>query len=214
MDCQTFRSIVEPRLKDGGAKQALSPDVERHLQNCAVCRDKYASLFDSADNGREIIPDPAEQKKLNPLEDDPADPFPDISDPVEFKDAPITFTLILDNRQEEIKVVEPEVDFPIPEGARLQVREKDACLTDVVFKFNPPGNRPYELHFTTLKGVRYPADHILSFGSEKAADKDLLRVYSMPIIDRGGLRASIEMTRGKARIYIQFRRTGQAGRGR
>jgi len=204
MDCKTFRSIVDPYLKDGMVKKVLNGDVERHLQNCAVCRDKYVPLFDSDSDDRKIPPDPAELKKLNPLDDDPSDQFPDISDPVEFKDAPITFTLILDDREEELKVVEPEVDFPIPEGGRLQVREKDACLTDVVFKFNPASDRPYELHFTALKEVRYARDHVRSFGAEKAADKDLSDVYSMAIIDRGGLLASIEMTRGKARIYIQY----------
>lgn len=170
MDCKTFRSLIEPCLKNNAAKEALSGDVERHLQNCAACRDKYAPLFDSDNVDNKIIPDPAELKGLNPIDDDPFDQFPDISDPVEFKDAPITFTLHLDGRKEEIKVVEPEVDFPIPEGGRLEVREKDAGLTDVAFKFNPESDRPYELHFKTLKGVRYAADNILSFGSEKATD--------------------------------------------
>lgn len=206
MECKTFRGIVESRLKNGVVNEALTGEAARHLQNCALCRDKYAPFLDSDnDNRPKIAPEPAELKKSNPLDDDPADQFPDIADPVEFKDTPITFMLILDDRQEEIKVVEPEVDLPIPEGARLAVRENDVCLTDVSFKFNPASDRPYELHFSTLKGIRYAADHVKAFGTEKAADKDLRRAYSMAIIDRGGLHATIEMTRGKARIHIQYR---------
>ena len=61
-----------------------------------------------------------------------------------FKDAPLTFTLLLDGREEEIKVVEPEVGFPLPWGGRLVVRENEARLTDVVFRFHPEKERPYE----------------------------------------------------------------------
>jgi hypothetical protein len=82
------------------------------------------------------------------------DSFPDISAATEYKDAPITFTLHdTRGRQVEIKLVEPEVDYPLPENDRLVVAEKDACLTDVVFKFNPASDRPYELYFKVLKGV-------------------------------------------------------------
>ncbi|UCD78204.1 MAG: hypothetical protein JSW26_22770 [Desulfobacterales bacterium] len=37
------------------------------------------------------------------------------------KDAPITFTLLLNGREEEVEIVEPEVDVPLPEESRLVV---------------------------------------------------------------------------------------------
>jgi hypothetical protein len=50
----------------------------------------------------------------------------------------------LDGREEEIKVVEPEVGFPLPWDGRLVVRENEARLTDIVFRFHPEKERPYE----------------------------------------------------------------------
>ena len=45
------------------------------------------------------------------------DSFPDISAATEYKDAPITFTLHdTRGREVEIKLVEPEVDYPLPEN--------------------------------------------------------------------------------------------------
>jgi hypothetical protein len=145
----------------------------------------------------------------NTFKDDSSDQFPDISDPVEYKDAPITFTLHeVRGRQEEIKIVEPELDYPLPEDDRLVVAEKDARLTDVVFKFNPTSDRPYELHFKVLMGIAYPADHLIVFGTSMDEDKDLLSVYKMEIVNRGGVKAWIEMTQGKARLVIKYE--GQA----
>jgi len=64
---------------------SLNSSEKRVKRNyCAVCRDTYAPLFDSEnDNNNKIIPEHAELKKINPIDDDPSDQFPDISDPVE-----------------------------------------------------------------------------------------------------------------------------------
>ena len=62
----------------------------------------------------------------------------DITAAEEYKDRPITFTLYdARGRQLEIKIVEPELEYPLPENDRLVVSEKDDYITDLVFKFNP-----------------------------------------------------------------------------
>jgi hypothetical protein len=135
------------------------------------------------------------------------DSFPDISAATEYKDAPITFTLHdTRGRQVEIKLVEPEVDYPLPENDRLVVAEKDACLTDVVFKFNPASDRPYELYFKVLKGVTYATDHLVVFGTAEADDPDLRNQYDLEIVARGNVKAWIRMTQGKARLAVKYER--------
>jgi hypothetical protein len=123
---------------------------------------------------------------------------------VELKDGPISFTLHLDGREEAVKVVEPEMDVPLPEGGRLVVAENEAIWCDVRFVFNPQSDRPYELHFSVLMGITYATKHQVSFGIPLAEDKDLLSRYKMEIADRGGVKAWIEMTQGKARLFIQY----------
>jgi hypothetical protein len=124
---------------------------------------------------------------------------------VELNDVPVTFTLHLDEREEAVKVVEPEIDVPLPEDGRLVVREKEAVWCDVRFAFNPDGDRPYELHFRVLMGNPYTADHLVAFGTPVAEDKDLLNRYEMEVVARAGVKAWIIMTRGKARLYIKYR---------
>lgn len=204
MDCKTFRSIVDPGLKNDAPKKALSRDLKHHLQSCAICQDRYASQFEYDNVDDQAIPDTAELKAVSPSVDDLLDPFPDISDPVEFKDAPLTFTLLLDGREEEIKMVEPEVDIPLPRGGRLVVREKETRLTDVVFKFHPEKERPYQLHFTVRAGVSYAEPHVFTYGKPETNDKGFNDVYTESIVVGGGLRAWIEMRRGNARIFIQY----------
>ena len=204
MDCKTFRSVVESYLKNGMAKKVLSRNLERHLQSCAICRDRYASQLEYNKVDDQVIANTAEIRAISPSADDLLDPFPDISDPIEFKDAPITFTLLLDGRKEEIKVVEPEVDFPLPRGGQLVVRENEAILTDVVFRFHPEKERPYELHFTVKAGVSYAEPHVCRYGKPVINDKVINDVYKESIIARGGVKAWIEMRRGTARIYIQY----------
>ena len=151
----------------------------------------------------EEIPVSSKAIGLNPELDEKYDQFPDLSEPIEFKDVPVSFTLHLDRRQEAIKVVEPEMDFPLPEGGRLVVKDRDVCLTDVVFRFNVESDRPYELHFAVHRGV-HAKDHVLTFGAEKDADKNLIGVYTEKIVERGSLQARIEMTHGKARLAIKY----------
>jgi hypothetical protein len=47
---------------------------------------------------------------------------------IELNDGPITFALHLDGRKEAVKVVEPEMDVPLPEGGRLVVKKKKSGL--------------------------------------------------------------------------------------
>lgn len=123
---------------------------------------------------------------------------------VELKDGPITFTLHLDGREEPVKVVESEMDVPLPEGGRLVVAENEATWCDVRFVFNPESDRPYELHFSVLMGITYATNHQVAFGIPLEEDQDLLSRYQMEIVDRGGVKAWIEMTQGKARLYINY----------
>ena len=140
----------------------------------------------------------------------PSDPMPDLTDAKEYKDRPITFTLHeARGRQEEIKIVEPELDFPLPENDRLVVAEKEHCLTDVVFKFNPASGRPYELYFKALMGITYETDHLMAFGTRLEDDENLLNEYDFEIVDRGGVKAWIKMTQGKARLAIKYEGGGQ-----
>jgi hypothetical protein len=122
---------------------------------------------------------------------------------MEPKDMNVSFTLDLDGREEAVKVVEPEVDVPLPEGGRLMVEENDAMWCDVKFAFNPDNDRPYELHFRVLMGITYSDDHLIAFGTPVADDRDLLNQYKMEIVSRETLKAWIEMTQGKARLAIK-----------
>jgi hypothetical protein len=122
---------------------------------------------------------------------------------VELKDGSIRFTLHLNGREEPVKVVESEMDVPLPEGGRLVVAENEATWCDVKFVFNPESDRPYELHFSVLMGITHATDHLAAFGCPIEEDRDLLGRYKMEIVARGGLKAWIEMTDGKARLAIQ-----------
>jgi hypothetical protein len=122
---------------------------------------------------------------------------------VELNDVPVTFTLHLDGREEAVKVVEPEMDVPLPENGRLVVKEKEVIWCDVRFTFNPDSHRPYELHYKVLMGNAYTADHLVAFGTPVAQDKDLLNKYKMEVVARGGVLAWLEMTQGKARLFIK-----------
>ena len=126
---------------------------------------------------------------------------PDLLDPIEFKDKPITFTLLLDGRQEPIKVVEPEFDLPIPEESRLVVNDRGSCIVDVRFGFRPDRQRPYTLHFRTYNRMQHRPPKVLSFGPP---GKDMHKVFKETIVDEGGVRAELEMTHGKARLHIRY----------
>ena len=201
MDCRTFRSLVESRSKNSVARKVLRKDLERNLQTCAICRNRYAPQSESDDD--RVVPDTAKTMAVSPSVDDLLDPFPDLSDPVEFKDGPLTFTMVTDSREEEIKIVEPEMDLPLPNGGRLVVREKETCVTDVIFKFNPESPCPYELHFAAMAGVSYAKPQVRKYGSPNVNDKGFKEVYAGSIVARGRVKAWIEMKRGTARIYIR-----------
>ena len=203
MDCRTIRDIIESGSQNG-PKKALGKDAKRHIQGCEMCGDKYSAFLEEGDSDTEIIPDPAELKGLNPLKEDPGDQFPDIAGPVEFKDEPVTFLLVLDGREEEIKMVEPQVDYPLPDGGRLVVSQKGVRLTDVVFKFNPGKDRPYELRFNIRAGVSFAKPHVCKYGNAEINSRRAGDHYTEKIFKGGGLRAWIEMKRGKARIYLQY----------
>lgn len=203
MICRTIRDIIESGSQNG-AEKALGKDAKRHIQGCEMCGDKYAALFEDGNSDSEIIPDPAELKGLNPLDDDPADQFPDIVGPVEFKDEPVTFLLILDGREEEIKMVEPQIDYPLPDGGRLVVSQKGVSLTDVVFKFNSGNDLPYELRFNIRAGVSFAKPHVCKYGNAEINSRRANDNYTEEIFKGGGIRAWIEMKRDKARIYLQY----------
>lgn len=206
MDCQTIDKSMKNLSRANGETVSMSMnDLERHCAVCRRCRNKYAGILDA-----ETHPNPSRRQSLEKhrrvaVDGAGADKFPDISEPAEFKDAPLAFTLHLNGREEEIKIVEPQIDVPLPVESRLVVREKAACLCDVAFAFNPQSSLPYELHFGVMMGVAYTRDHLVAFGTDPEVDKDLLGVYRHTIVDRGGVKADIEMTGGKARLFIVYK---------
>ena len=206
MDCQTMDKSMKNQFRTKGQTVADSMiELRRHCAVCPRCRDKYGDILD-AETHQNTIPDPSlENHRRVRVGEASVEKFPDISKPAEFKDAPLTFTLHLNGREEEVKIVEPQIDIPLPEESRLVVREKEACLCDVVFKFNPQSSRPYELHFKVMMGVTYTRDHLDAFGTGLEEDKYLQGVYRYTIVDRGGVTADIEMTGGKARLFIVYK---------
>lgn len=206
MDCQTIdKSMKNPPRANGDTVSMSINDLERHCAACRRCRNKYAGLLDAETHHNPGRRQYLEKHRRVAVDGPGADKFPDISEPAEFKDAPLAFTLQVNGREEEIKIVEPEIDVPLPKESRLVVREKEACLCDVAFDFNPQSGRPYELHFRVMMGVAYARDHLVAFGSDPEVDKDLVGVYRYTIVDRGGVKADIEMTGGKARLFSVYK---------
>ena len=126
-------------------------------------------------------------------------------DPIEFKDAPISFTPHLNSRKEAIKLVEPEMNVSLPGNGKLVVKEHGIVWCDMRFAFNPQSDRPYELRFRVLMGITYAADHLMAFGAPLEEDQDLLSLYKLEIVDRNDVKAWAKMTRGKARLSIKYR---------
>lgn len=199
MDCRIFEKQVESLLrKDVEAE----PDsgLWQHFRACHKCRDKYADILGDHVPERANLPAPPLHGSGPTVEL----VSEQLSEPKEFKDAPISFALHLNGREEAVKVVEPEMDIALPDEVRLVVKENEAVWCDVRFVFNPESDRPYELHFSVLMGIAYPADHLIAFGIPLAEDKDLLSRYKLEIVARGGVKAWIEMTQGKARLFIKY----------
>lgn len=202
MDCRDFKQQVESVLESkAGAR--LDDEIWQHFQACNKCRDEYAAIL-RYQTAEHAIPHKPKVHVSNPSGQKDSD---QLSDPVEFKNAPIDFTLVLDGREEPVKVVEPEMDVPLPEDGRLVVKENGVDWCDVRFVFNPESGRPYELHYRVLMGITYSDDHLVAFGTPVAEDRDLLNQYKMEIVARGGVVAWIKMTQGKARLVIKSERT-------
>ena len=125
-------------------------------------------------------------------------------EPREFGDPRVTFWL-LDGSEEEIKVTEPKLDYPFPQGSRLLIEVEEAPVVDVRFQFNGRSEQPYELHFQVREGVDCQeldgGAELVTYGSQ--ADKDLLEEHLARVLEYGNTRVTIGMTHGRARIYIE-----------
>ena len=202
MDCQTLESNIDALLAEE-LDDNTAAGLRRHLHACNKCRKKYAAVLGEP-TPSQIIAESLQLRRSDVAVYEGAEKLPEFFKPAEFKDAPVRFLLIADGREEEVKVVEPEMDIPIVEGARLVVKEKEKSWCDVRFSFNPSSHRPYELHFKVQMGISYAADHLVAFGTPPEEDKDLLNQYEMEILARDGVRSWIEMTQGKARLHIKY----------
>lgn len=133
------------------------------------------------------------------------DPFEDLAKPVEYKDVPVEFTLILDGREEPVKVVEPLVDLPFPDGARLRAESAGRCLCDVVFHSHPePDETSCELRFKVFKGIRHPAEKVVTFGCGRtpAPEQPPPPEHRLRILEIGAVTAWVVLQHGKARLNI------------
>jgi hypothetical protein len=194
MDCREFRACIGKEKIEESTRDAL----QHHWKTCSGCR----RLFDFPPQW--VFPKRAKIKSEPSAEKMMPGKASGLFEPLEFKGDPVTFILVLDGQEEEIKIVEPEMDFPISEEGRLVVREGTFCLTDVKFSFNLESERPYELHFRVHKGIEHPEGLWKRFGGGGALEQDLNSIYEEDIVRKEGLAAWIEMTRGKARVYILY----------
>lgn len=128
--------------------------------------------------------------------------------PIEYKDAPIRFTFMVDGREEPVKIVEPEIDLPFPDGVRLLVDEGERRLCEVVFRFDMEARQPYRLHVRFLRESGSDDDLHLAYGAGVAPESDMREVYRKTILERGNVRARIEMTQRKARLQLRYRPGG------
>ena len=71
---------------------------------------------------------------------------------------------------------------------------------------NPQSDRPSQLRFRGIDGHHLcGADHLMSLVTSLEEDENRLNRYKMEIVDRDDVKAWIKMTRGKARLSIQYR---------
>ena len=129
-----------------------------------------------------------------------------LSGPDEFKDSPIRFEMELDGRREKIKIVEPEVDVALPHEGRLLIHEGNRCLHDLTFWFHIDADSPYQLRFSVKEGEDRTGTQPEGFGAPGDEDRQLRSTYRRDLLDRGGLKAWIEMTGGKARLFVQYKK--------
>lgn len=127
------------------------------------------------------------------------------SGPIEYKDAPIRFTFFIDGREEPVRIVEPQLDLPFPDNARLRVEEGGQWLCDVVFHFDMEAAQPYRLVVKEPDPHGQGTTECLAYGDGVAPESEMTAVHRKTILERGNVRARIEMTRRKARLQIDYR---------
>ena len=127
------------------------------------------------------------------------------SGPVEYKDAPIRFTFFIDEREEPVRIVEPQLDLPFPDNALLRVEEGETRLCEVVFHFDMEAQQPYRLVLKAPDRHGHWETTRLTYGEGVAPESEMTTVYRKAILDRGNVQARIEMTRRKARLQIDYR---------
>ena len=127
------------------------------------------------------------------------------SGPIEYKDAPIRFTFFIDDREEPIRIVEPQLDLPFPDNALLRVEEGEKRLCEVVFHFDMDAAQPYRLAMKEPDRQGQWKTVRLAYGDGVAPESEMTSVYRKTILDRGNVQARIEMTRRKARLQIDYR---------
>jgi hypothetical protein len=133
----------------------------------------------------------------------------DLSDPVEYKDEPIDFTFVLDGREEPIKIVEPVIDLPFPEGGCLQVDIGKIRVCEVVFRFDLNEKNPYRLVFNIREGIHNRDGQVFTYGAGVVGETKMGAEYLETILERGNVLARVEMTRGKARLLIRYQKEGE-----
>lgn len=128
-------------------------------------------------------------------------------EPREFTEPQVRFWL-LNGIEEELKVTEPSLNYPLAEHCRFVAEVGERPVLDVCFEFDAERDRPYELHFNIRDGLDYQDVQgnakVEAYGSR--ADKDLLEEHFVRVFEFGNTRVSIGMTRGKARVYIETAR--------
>jgi hypothetical protein len=196
MDCREVKEKLGPqsgRRLDAAEKEA----IERHLQNCRDCRRRYGHRVDFQAPQRLSV-EGRLKAKSPPAKGEPLQP-------VEFKDLPVRFELQRNGKTEAIKMVEPEVDLPLPDNTELRIMEDDACLRMVVFRFDRE-RRCYLLTFHNRDRSQDPGRTFTEmFGPDpKPQQKVRDQIYTREIFRRHNLLAWIEMARGKARIRIRY----------
>jgi len=196
MNCRQVREQFE---SDEAGRTLGEPErqaLERHLQKCGACRREFGHRLDFRSPRR--LFDEGELKAQHPQKD------PQILEPVEFKDLPVRFELHLDDKIEEIKIVEQEVDVPLPEDAELHIIEADSWRKSIVFRFDEV-RRLYSLEVRQRASPQDPwRSSTEVFGPEPQPQKRVRdSIYACEIFRRQDLRAWIEMDRGKARIRIR-----------
>jgi len=200
MDCRQVQKkmasdTAERVLQESGDEEIEA--LERHLQECTACRRQFGHRVD--------FQSPRRLDAEGKLKTQRPQNSPEPLRPVEFKNLPVRFELHLEDKIEEIKMVEPEVDLPLPEGAELRIVEQGVHLRSVVFRYDAD-RRFYILEIHRRSGSQ---DDWRSFTEAFGPDPEpqarvLDSAYGHDIFHRQRLRAWIEMGKGKARIRIRY----------